>query len=312
MSALQRGDEASALSLLEKGNVTIYSLLYREAEGVRTSRPLIFPAIQFVQEQVVQALVGLGICIDSFRSFDDGSLCTPAWDAIIHNNVPSLSLCHRFGANLACLRPNIESPSNATSAVSMAIFLGKPLILDFLLDVVHAERSVRLNPLEVAGLGVLARRGGSPSKPIFGALESRGFNFKGLIKPRGNLSRTDADFLLASARRSGDAGFMRYLVKDLGLVAKAGSLEIIEKNTDSRISPPLCRVDIEKYKCVACDVVGITKVCGDCKMSRYCSTECQSRHWKTGGHKTECGSIQRNEKLVASAGLPSAAGSSGI
>ena len=30
------------------------------------------------------------------------------------------------------------------------------------------------------------------------------------------------------------------------------------------------------------------RMCTRCKMTFYCSTECQKTHWKTGGHKQHC------------------------
>lgn len=56
------------------------------------------------------------------------------------------------------------------------------------------------------------------------------------------------------------------------------------------VFPP--RAGLSKYRCVACEVVGATNVCYFCKVPRYCSKECQRRHWKVGGHKQECKEFQ--------------------
>lgn len=99
-AALQRGDDASALSLLENRRVTINSVYVVEADGVRISEPVISRAVAFMREQAVQALVRLGASIDMFSELGNGDSVTPACDAIIQGNVPALSLCHRLGANL--------------------------------------------------------------------------------------------------------------------------------------------------------------------------------------------------------------------
>jgi hypothetical protein len=41
--------------------------------------------------------------------------------------------------------------------------------------------------------------------------------------------------------------------------------------------------------CQAMDSVGNQfSVCGKCRVTYYCSRECQAKHWKTGGHKKSC------------------------
>ena len=41
-------------------------------------------------------------------------------------------------------------------------------------------------------------------------------------------------------------------------------------------------------RCAVCDAPAPTSRCAACKFSRYCSRDCQSKHWKTGGHKDAC------------------------
>ena len=44
--------------------------------------------------------------------------------------------------------------------------------------------------------------------------------------------------------------------------------------------------------CAACGASGAKKDCGRCKTT-YCSTACQTQHWKEGGHKDLCKRIKR-------------------
>lgn len=318
MSALERGDESSALTLLETGRVTINSQLHQETEGVRHSYPLLFAGVQFAQEQVVRALVRLGASIDTFRVSSDGKLRTAAGDAIARSDISALSLCVRLGADLSCVLDTRESPQMLTSGVGCAILLAQPVSLSFLLDEVYTARPVHLSQMEVMYLTFLARLG-SPAMVIFKVLESRGFSFKsleGMKSPVGEGSSSvvsAADVLLAGAQKKGDAHFLRYLVKDLGLVSTAGQMEdtkdFVERQySDVDVHPH--RADLTKYECATCEAIGATKICAGCKASRYCSGECQSRHWKTGGHKKECKEIQRLAKEMAENGVSGASGSS--
>ena len=47
-----------------------------------------------------------------------------------------------------------------------------------------------------------------------------------------------------------------------------------------------------RWECANCSLPeqpGVTlRPCSRCKLVRYCGTECQSQHWKKGGHKQFC------------------------
>ena len=40
--------------------------------------------------------------------------------------------------------------------------------------------------------------------------------------------------------------------------------------------------------CALCESTYANKRCGGCRVRWYCSKECQTLHWKKGGHKREC------------------------
>ncbi len=41
-----------------------------------------------------------------------------------------------------------------------------------------------------------------------------------------------------------------------------------------------------RFQCAVCKIHGATKKCGRCKKIRYCSKECQKKHWTE--HKKTC------------------------
>lgn len=171
---------------------------------------------------------------------------------------------------------------------------------------------------------VLLARRGSPAKVIYELLESRGFKIKSLEEMKrdpcdeNHDAASEADALLSYAQKSGSPDLMRYLVKDLGMVSTAGRMESLEAHVDmvyavgnaDGVPPP--RTDLKKYKCAACEFVGATEFCSGCGVPRYCSKECQRKHWKTGGHKQECKENQRRMRSEEGdkEGSSSAAGSS--
>lgn len=315
--AVRGGDDASAVSLLENGRVSYNSHSVSEINGVRYPAPLIFIAVSLVREQVVRTLARLGASIDSLRDYAGEESRTPAGDAIARNNIPALSLCFRLGANLSCVRrTKIERASPVLqdySAVETAIRKGKPDSLVFLFDKVYTARPVNISPVAMGCLPHMANTN-SHAKVIFKILESRGFNFECLGEltydtssklPASNGELTVADLLLTSVQKSGDADLLRYLAKDLGLVSTAGKMENA-KNVELRDKSELTadgvsprQADLTKYKCAACEAVGATTFCPVCKVPRHCSTECQRRHWKTGGHKKICKEFQRRAKEEA-------------
>jgi TPR repeat protein len=60
-------------------------------------------------------------------------------------------------------------------------------------------------------------------------------------------------------------------------------------------------------RCYVCskkeENAGSLLVCGRCKIPKYCSKECQTKHWKSGGHMAECdrtvAELQKTKRLLA-------------
>lgn len=51
------------------------------------------------------------------------------------------------------------------------------------------------------------------------------------------------------------------------------------------------------YACNYCSIVKHKmKKCSSCKITRYCSIDCQEQHWRI--HKHECSELKYNEFIV--------------
>lgn len=306
LRALQAADDAAALALLDSGRVTIHSVVPCEYSFLETV-PVIFLAVEFVREQVVLALVRLGADIDSLRSRCDGevlSAVTPAGAEIIAGNVSGLSLCHRLGASMSVVG-KVARGTSPISAVGAAITAFQPASLAHLLFSVYRMWPGMLSESEAAALSMSALSG-VRAKPLFQVLKARGlyFNifFEGWLdvpveKPSDRMYISD--FVLSIAQKSGDAVFLRYLMKDLGVTSSSARLDNVKNRV--RLPPvPLPEVSLVKYKCATCESICATKVCTGCRGARYCSKECSRRNWKTGGHKNKCQELQRAATPAAS------------
>lgn len=106
--------------------------------------------------------------------------------------------------------------------------------------------------------------------------------------------------MLASARKSGDAALLRYLVKKLGLVSDVGKIRdadnLVVAAGDSlgflHDAAPLPQDVLAKLECARCEAVCATLRCGGCGVARYCSKMCSRSHWKSGGHRNDCKVLQ--------------------
>lgn len=312
--ALQNGDDSSALSMLRSGRVTIRSRVSYEGGVVLEPAPVIFPAVEFGRELVVRALIGLGADIDTFHTLCDveiGLAVTPAGAAILAGCASNLALCHRLGACFSFVSriPTIDKrPHLPESALGLALrFHRDPACLEYLLDSVYPARPVEVNFFESYSLSAAALDGGF-AKAVYKVLETRGFNFKQLEEvwpdqETPNWGMSAAAVMLMTPQQSGDADFLRYIVKDLGVATTSQRLDTSKDFTNAVIPMPKREkpaAALVKYECAACDALGATKVCGGCKVTRYCSKECCRRDWKTGGHKKECQEIQSRAPLRTS------------
>jgi hypothetical protein len=76
-----------------------------------------------------------------------------------------------------------------------------------------------------------------------------------------------------------------------GLILRVSCPEQCRINTPKSLKAR-AKVELDNIKCSSCDFVQPVKekcrTCGQCQLTRYCSKECQKKHWKDGGHKLSC------------------------
>lgn len=308
---LEHDDDASALALLESGRVSenSHGRNFSEIPSNVPSIPLLFFAIFFEREVVVRALVSRGASLDSYHGFDDKLCVTAVGYAIAMTfRASMLSVCFSLGGDVS--RACLFNEQDFASAVDVSIIHIKPACLAFLLDEVFSARPVVLSLANSLAFCVAAQRGGEAIE-VFEVLRTRGFDFKALESSGDHVSgtKTLVGGLFEAAGKSGDKRLIRYLAKGLGLVSTLHAVqesarvanEIAKRNTEElgltleQIFPHLSRQadTISKYECARCDTVSAMKVCAGCKQYRYCSKECQTTHWISGGHKSECKMMQR-------------------
>lgn len=337
IAALEQGNDAVALSLLEKGHVTVHSLasLGKPAFFAAPCAMLV-PAIYFEREKVVRDLLRRGANLDKFIDIGAGSVNAVGL-AVLFNRVSMLSLFHGLGAGMSDVFKPIPMNSLSSmfshfesipeSVLDASIIMRMPACLVYALDSINIERPIELNPRALCAL-CMGARSGIESMELFQILRTRGFNFDCLTRPSGfkpnSLGELDnragaapgedaselsfSDLLLMSAQKSGNADLMRYIVRDLGMVSDSVKTDAAFSFLDSWtkklidptslglsvITPQSPDAELVKYKCAACLSLCATMKCTGCKVTRYCSKDCQGTHWKTGGHKKWCKNLQKN------------------
>lgn len=306
---MRLGDDASALDLLKSGRIQADTLLPFVVAGVTETAPVIFPAVLFLRDQVVRALVRLGANIDELRIDSGGRReLTPAGHAIYCGNVSALALCHRLGASMSFVSGIVDDSAVECSAIFFAVSNLRCACLEYLLDSVFPARPLKLSMSEMVGVAGTAAKGGAGGRPICEVFVNRGNDFKLFAEfyndygERGQTSM--ADLMFATAQASGDVKFMRYVVKTLGLSTTTGHLNLwkaeCDLNIPGSVESEVPEAPLTKYDCVGCEAVCATKFCTGCRVARYCSKECSVKHWKTGGHKKVCKELQRVAALESS------------
>lgn len=330
VTALRAKNDAAALSMLADGQVTIHTL-FTDTNSNRM--PLIVAAVYTERRKVVEAFARHGANINQLIRADNGfrKATVLGW-AILNGHASMLPVLHRLGATMSqvyvFMSLGTSKLEQSFSAVETAIHIIEPGCLLYLLDAANPRivpRPIILTKLSMMDL-CHASSTGRRAIPIFKALKTCDFDFgtlkqalpvefRGPSVAGGSAHRrapnpvSYADFLLMCAVESGDVSLMRYLVKQLGMVSPVGNMEATKDYEDLRKSlqffdnfhGPRPGAPLAKYKCASCESVCATKWCPACKVTRYCSVECQRVHWKSGGHKKGCKELQRLAEQNSSA-----------
>lgn len=319
--ALSKGYDSSALGMLRDGRVTVNTRVPSEpvkahyrGRGPQWGVPfsgtvsMMCATINFGREEVARGLLSLGANIDEIdrtESIGSGLTCsdvTWAGRAILRCEVSMLSLCHRLGADMSCV---IRSASESNSAVELAITGMELPCLIYLLDEVYPVRPVTLSIAAMCSICVAMPLRGKAALILLKILDSRGFNFKtleglemlpepGEFTPNHSAHLSLAANLINGTRQSEDPTLLHFVVKKLGLVSSQEHRDLSLKANDEPVLRNVFNAwpdaTLKKYACAAemCDAVGVTMWCSRCKMAQYCSSECQNKDWKYGGHKKEC------------------------
>lgn len=246
--------------------------------------------------------------------------------------VPLLSLCVELGADLSivCRRGDYVDGRFSVqeySAVAWSILHLKDNCLDYLLGdccpsaFAHFE-SVFQTQAALSLMGIAAK--GSSAIPVFRVLMKHGVNLRALETAQifgqvgqglGDGGSSMADVILMQARQAGDARFVRFLVREVGMRGNTESAMAMASGPGNGVPgqyDPGTRLDEllqymvdeetvkkgrkttvgSKYLCSTCGTTCATKICKGCKESRYCSVTCQTAAWNSG-HKQQCKELRR-------------------
>ena len=75
------------------------------------------------------------------------------------------------------------------------------------------------------------------------------------------------------------------------MLVKCGGLSVEQLDDLNELVPPHIQEELKKGQCSGCGharrLQEKFRACSRCNVTRYCSKECQKKHWKEG-HKKEC------------------------
>ena len=75
------------------------------------------------------------------------------------------------------------------------------------------------------------------------------------------------------------------------VLVKRGGLSVEQLDDLNALVPPAIQEELKKGQCSGCGRARALqekfRACSRCEKTRYCSKECQKKHWK-GQHKKEC------------------------
>lgn len=206
------------------------------------------------------------------------------------------------------------------SALEYAVWFAKPESVRYLLEElglnVHFGRDRETVSYVLKSFVSLGRE---RAIPVLNVLRSYGFDFD-VLEARHLATRDNectfrlCELVVDCALGADNMPLVRYLLKECGVKVLPGMVEQMRRTSrrscDDRINYLITKgaaVDgpehkfveevfaskMRKYdqlfirKCAFCGTIASSKSCAGCSRARYCSRECQKRHWR-GGHKAEC------------------------
>jgi hypothetical protein len=289
------------------------------------SQPLLHIAVHMQRGAIVCALAALGANLEAWAAANLAFLPTarmrPAVQtavgrAIMRGDLQMLMVLHELGAGMALVRKVVlhGEPKRLVaelSALLCAVYRCRVDVVAYLLTIACVDPNEGKLFGRVFALVNLVQYG-APAKDIIRQLLEHGFDVKKMDSEFARNSST-ADFTLSEvvlqhACISGDSELILYLLQDVGLLMRAGILERIRLNTgatETTVEGASWRSDgelltleersifmkglkfLESRSCAACGTIGEAFVCSQCQKVRYCSIQCQSRHWQSC-HEREC------------------------
>lgn len=243
-----------------------------------------------------------------------------------------LVIVHRLGAKLGPVFQDYLTP-NPNNALQWAVQYQATACVEYILKELYHGKPAGGDPL-LASTVVIRALTGDVMLEIYKLLHySRSFDLKSLetmdhfafedphetrnstradnpAQEKSHREVTAADQILSNAVNGKAAALVKFLVKEVGLVARAENVKMaraltVENATERGFADELDRMtgisqeavrvesesscqypDMARFLCVACAVVAATKLCTGCRKARYCSADCQRKHWPA--HKKEC------------------------
>lgn len=242
-------------------------------------------------------------------------------------SVPMLALLFEMGADMNLVRLveyHAHGARLSYNALSSAIEMGSKRCVEYRIDVAGMDPNLEDCPYSAHSCVLGLMKYGDRAIGVFKSLAERGWSYKAIEKRHqeqwnasGRLSssiaeQTFGELMLDQATGSDSKKLRRYLMKTFGLSVAPGRIAAmhgnefmmsqmlaVQRNFSALDGKREGRAHLDGMSCACCRKICDSQRCSGCSKVRYCSKNCQRKHWRS--HKIDCSAAVAGDRISSAA-----------